>query len=359
MKKILQIMTECFLTVCLIIFLSGGCFTANVSAAPDPHNLSEFVYRTVNTAGRGCLVFQSGPGGSVIDGHQFWDGDQIFVNLNWREQGYAMAYEDGVFGYVDASYINWNSGTAPATKYDPHTLSDFGYRTVTTGGRGCLVFQTEPAGSVISGYQYWDGDQIYVNLYWREKGYTLAYSDGVYGYVDASYINWGSAPSAGSSTGGVYDFANYGYRTVNTAGRGCLVFQNAPAGSVISGHEFWDGDSIYVNLIWRDRGYAMAYENGEFGYVDASYINWGTTASAPAAPAYNARDLSHFGYRTVNTAGRGCLVFQSAPAGSVISGYQFWDGDSIYVNLTWREQGYALAYSNGVYGYVDASYINW
>ncbi len=345
--------------IAALVFL----FAFSVKAGTgDPHSLSDYGYRTVNTGGRGCLVFQTGPGGSVIDGHQFWDGDQIYVNLSWREQGYAMAYEDGVYGYVDASYINWNSGSTPGTPkaYDPHDLTDFGYRTVNTGGRGCLVFQSAPAGSVISGYQYWDGDQIYVNLYWREKGYTLAYAGGVYGYVDASYINWGSGTSVAPSVGSAYDFANYGYRTVYTGGRGCLVFQSAPAGSVISGHQFWDGDSIYVNLSWRDRGYAMAYENGEFGYVDAGYINWGTVGTGPVVNnGYNAHDLSNFGYRTVNTAGRGCLVFQTQPAGAVISGYQYWDGDSIYVNLTWREQGYALAYDNGVYGYVDASYINW
>ena len=27
------------------------------------------------------------------------------MNLNWRQDGYAIAYEDGVYGYVDAGYI--------------------------------------------------------------------------------------------------------------------------------------------------------------------------------------------------------------------------------------------------------------
>ena len=39
--------------------------------------------------------------------------------------------------------------------------------------------------------------------------------------------------------------------------------------------------------------------------------------------------------------------------------YEYWDGDTIYVNKTWRSDGYAIAYEDGVYGYVDASYIDW
>ena len=73
---------------------------------------------------------------------------------------------------------------------DPHDLIYFGYRTVNTGGRGDLVFQKEPGGAFLSDYRYGDGSEIYVNLYWREKGYTLAYSNGTYGFVDAGYIIW-------------------------------------------------------------------------------------------------------------------------------------------------------------------------
>ena len=52
-------------------------------------------------------------------------------------------------------------------------------------------------------------------------------------------------------------------------------------------------------------------------------------------------------------------MFQKSPNGSFMYDYQFWDGDQIYVNLTWRQDGYAIAYQNGVYDYVDASYISW
>lgn len=35
------------------------------------------------------------------------DGDRIFVNVDYREGGYALAYKNGVYGYVDAGYIDW------------------------------------------------------------------------------------------------------------------------------------------------------------------------------------------------------------------------------------------------------------
>ena len=38
---------------------------------------------------------------------QYYDGDWIYVNVKWQSEGYAMAYENGTYGYVDASYIDW------------------------------------------------------------------------------------------------------------------------------------------------------------------------------------------------------------------------------------------------------------
>ena len=37
------------------------------------------------------------------------DGEWIYVNPDYRKDGYVVAYDDGVFGFVDASYIDWNS----------------------------------------------------------------------------------------------------------------------------------------------------------------------------------------------------------------------------------------------------------
>ena len=250
--------------------------------------------------------------------------------------------------------------------YDPHNLSNYAYRTVTTGGRGALVFQTEPAGSFLSDHSFYDGDRIYVNLSFREKGYALAYDNGTYGFVDASYINWSEGSTVPSgNTAGTYTYdphtiTDFVYRTVVTGGRGALVFQTEPGGSFLSDHSFYDGDSIYVNEFYREKGYALAYDKGTYGFVDASYINWNTGSYSPApAPAYDPHTLSDFAYRTVYTGGRGALVFQTEPGGSFLSAHQYYDGDSIYVNLYFREKGYALAYDNGTYGFVDASYISW
>ena len=156
-----------------------------------------------------------------------------------------------------------------------------------------------------------------------------------------------------------YDLDNYGYRTVKTRGKGKLVFQNSPRGSFMSEYAFSNGDRIFVNLDWRQDGYAIAYENGDYGYVDASYIDWGSSSGGNPGANNNAKNLSFYQYRTVDTRGRGALVFQSSPRGSFMSDYKFYDGDRIYVNVSWRKDGYAMAYQNGVYGYVDASYISW
>lgn len=150
-----------------------------------------------------------------------------------------------------------------------------------------------------------------------------------------------------------YDLDNFGYRTVRTRGRGNLVFQSSPGGSFMREYSYRDGDRIYVNLDWRQDGYAIAYADGDYGYVDAGYIDWGGSGDS------GARDLSNFEYRTVKIKGRGSLVFQKSPRGAFMYDHQFRDGDEIYVNVDWRRDGYALAYDDGEYGYVDAGYIRW
>ena len=157
----------------------------------DKFNLSNYAYRTVKTDNsKGALVFQTSPNGSFMNDYEFWNGDRIYVNLDWRQDGYAIAYQDGVYGYVDAKYINWNDGSSTSGdgRYD---FSNYDYRTVKTdNSKGALVFQTSPNGSFMNDYEFWNGDRIYVNLNWRQDGYAIAYQNGVYGYVDANYINW-------------------------------------------------------------------------------------------------------------------------------------------------------------------------
>ena len=82
-------------------------FTIPVLASSDRFDLDNYGYRTVVTNGKGALVFQNSPDGTFMNDYQYNDGDRIYVNLDWRQDGYAIAYEDGVYGYVDASYILW------------------------------------------------------------------------------------------------------------------------------------------------------------------------------------------------------------------------------------------------------------
>ena len=238
---------------------------------------------------------------------------------------------------------------------DRYDLDDFGYRTVKTRGRGKLVFQTRPRGSFMSEYSFSNGDRIFVNLDWEEDGYAIAYENGDYGYVDASYIDWGD-DSRGSDD--VHDLDNFVYRTVRTGGKGTLVFQRTARGAFMYDHQFYDGDEIFVNRDYRESGYALAYDNGSYGYVDASYIDWDDDDDEDDYDD-DVHDLDNFEYRYVDIDNGGALVFQRTPRGEFMYKYKFYDGDRIFVNVDYREGGYALAYKNGVYGFVDASYIDW
>ena len=267
------------LTLLVFALLTLGA-TASISHAYDRFDLWDYGYQTVRTNGRGTLVFQNSPDGTFMNKYQYSDGDQIYVNLYWRENGYAIAYDNGVYGYVDASYIRWNieePSPVYSDYYDANNyrydLEDYELRPVKTSGRGALVFQKEPNGAFMYDYQYTDGDYVYVHLTWRERGYAIAWNsdDNVYGYVDASYIDWDAGSPWDNRR---FDLSKYSYRTVRTKGRGALVFQEVPDGEFLYDYQFNDGDPVYVNLDWRMKGYAIAYCDGVYGYVDASYISW-------------------------------------------------------------------------------------
>ena len=82
--------------------------TENVSGGygnDSLHNLDNYVYRTVGNLPAGeCLVMQYEPGGAFM-GEQYWPGDPIFVHPTFWENGYLLAYRNGVFGFVDARYV--------------------------------------------------------------------------------------------------------------------------------------------------------------------------------------------------------------------------------------------------------------
>ncbi|MBQ7437973.1 MAG: hypothetical protein IJV30_11720 [Oscillospiraceae bacterium] len=68
-------------------------------------------------------------------------------------------------------------------------------------------------------------------------------------------------------------------------------------------------------------------------------------------------NLSYYAYKTVSVPMGTLLVMQEAPGGAFMSTY-YSNGDSIFVNMRYAENGYLLAYKNGVYGYVDMKYVN-
>ena len=203
------------------------------------------------------------------------------------DRGVAWYYIsfNGKSGWVSSKYTELSTGVPTqqraAVSDDKYDLSNFGYREVEINGSGTLVFQRESRGEFMSGYSYRDGEQIYVNINWGQDGYALAYDSGVYGYVDAQFIDWGggssgqqSSQQSSSDLEYAKDLSNYDYRMVDSQGRGSLVFQKEPRGKSIKGFKYHDGDWIYVNVDWQKEGYAMAYEDGTYGYVDASYIDW-------------------------------------------------------------------------------------
>ena len=254
----------------IVMLLAVSLLLCSSALASAKYDLDNFGYRTVDTGGRGNLVFQSSPGGSFMREYSYRDGERIYVNLDWRQDGYAIAYANGDYGYVDARYIDWGRGSG--TGSGARDLDNFEYRTVRIKGRGSLVFQKSPRGAFMDDYRYWDGDEIFVNVDWRKDGYALAYENGVYGYVDASYIDWDDDDDDDDDD--EWDLDNFEYRTVKTGGRGSLIFQRSPRGKFMYDHQFRNGDEIYVNVYYRKDGYALAYEDGEYGYVDASYIRW-------------------------------------------------------------------------------------
>jgi hypothetical protein len=95
----------------IALLLAALLLISTAALASDKYDLDNFGYRTVKTRGRGNLVFQSKPGGSFMSEYSFSNGDRIYVNLDWEEDGYAIAYKNGDYCYVDASYIDWGSGS--------------------------------------------------------------------------------------------------------------------------------------------------------------------------------------------------------------------------------------------------------
>lgn len=253
-----------------------------------------------------------------------------------------------------------------AAGIDKYDLSLYGYRQVAEKGRGSLVFQESPRGSSIKGFKYHDGDWIYVNVKWRQDGYAMAYENGTYGYVDASYIDWGYPKSNTflPSTSQYPDeyLSNWQRDYIGV----CYVVK---CNEWVSLREHADTSSYRLTKVPLGARVTNCYDTsfdfylcdyrGETGFIQKRYLSSVRPKPMQKPKQVNSYDLNLYEYRQVASKGRGSLVFQKTPRGSFINGFKYYDGDWIYVNMKWRSEGYAMAYENGTYGYVDASYIDW
>ena len=52
-----------------------------------------------------CLTMRRSPGGDVIPGYGWQNGDEILVHGSYKEGGWLFAYKNGKYGYVDANYV--------------------------------------------------------------------------------------------------------------------------------------------------------------------------------------------------------------------------------------------------------------
>lgn len=270
MKKLIST----FLLISILL-----CSLLSAIAENDKYDLSDFGWKRVDSKGRGSLVFQKAPAGKSMSGHKFYTGDQIYVNLYYRENGYAFAYENGEYGYVDASYIDWgNSSSTYSSKYPDQRTSGWQldylgeYYVVNCDEWVSLREHADTSSSRLAKVPL--GARV-VSVYDTIFDFYLCEYNGEVGFILKKYLS----PNPGRETinpskDDRYNLDMYEYRRVSSKGRGSLVFQRSPGGSFISGFKYHDGDWIYVNVEWRSKGYAMAYENGTYGYVDASYIAW-------------------------------------------------------------------------------------
>lgn len=282
------------LTALLLASLLLVTIMPAAARADDKYDLSNFGYRYVDSKGRGSLVFQKSPRGKSMKGHKFYTGDRIYVNIHWRQDGYAIAYENGEYGYVDASYIDWSKGSGGGkpgggsqgggkpgggsqgggkpsgggswSGGGDRDLSNFEYRRVASNGRGSLVFQKEPRGKSMPGHKFYDGDWIYVNIHYRRDGYSIAYENGEYGYVDASYIDWNSRKGGGSGGSRVHLTGNVNVRT--GPGLDYSIIGTAYRGDSL--RYVGDTSTDYRGVAWY-----YVYFNGGTGWVSSRYAYLG------------------------------------------------------------------------------------
>lgn len=193
------------------------------------------------------------------------------VEAYYFNSQFAECYYNGMHGYILTTYLSIGSGTASSTSSDylgkMYVVNCSEFVTL----RQYASTQAPSLTKVAKGQQ--------VDAYYYDGYFCRCFYNGLEGYILSQYLSGTYsnyvAPSAQSSKyDSSKDLSNFDYRQVVELGRGSLVFQKSPRGSFMKNHTYHNGDWIYVNLYWRKDGYAIAYEDGVYGYVDASYIDW-------------------------------------------------------------------------------------
>jgi len=242
------------------------------------HDLEENVYyegTLLDTFGWQYIIFDD----------MFYMGSFTDVSLQFEDVYSGIKYNDLCVSDFDIIVVHTDDRTDDMNYYGESSTNKKGSAgnrylgTMTVVDCNSFVSLRErpdtQSARLMKVYKWENVEAYYYNSTWCE-----CYYKGQHGYILYQYLT--DRPGKcddypGNYASGYsdkYDLNQYEYRPVITKGRGKLVFQTSPQGSFMSEHKFTDGDWVYVNIYWRDEGYAIAYEDGEYGYVDASYIDW-------------------------------------------------------------------------------------
>ena len=75
------------------------------------HDLGNFlkkkVINVIHYDETACLTLRRTPGGTIIQGIGWQNGDTILVLKDYRESGWYFAYKNGKYGYVNPNNVQW------------------------------------------------------------------------------------------------------------------------------------------------------------------------------------------------------------------------------------------------------------
>ncbi|MBQ3269049.1 MAG: hypothetical protein IJH09_03915 [Clostridia bacterium] len=210
-----------------------------------------------------------------------YDGNDVYVYYTTQGTGnrdsvWAYCDYNGVTGYIRYENLVYGGNEGNETSTDSANSGYIG--TLMVANCDSFVSLRERPDTLsrrIVKVPKWE----LVEAYYYDSEWCECYYDGLHGYILRQYLSYRPSRYSDNEVYPIdevdrYDLNYYEYRPVVTKGRGRLVFQKSPRGSFLSEHSFHDDDWIYVNVEWRQDGYAIAYEDGVYGYVDASYIDW-------------------------------------------------------------------------------------